>query len=60
MMNEICHDWNILDDKKEIEIIENYACFIYKCTISLTGKERKYLRVSLSLFLITRFFKFRI
>jgi len=56
MMAEICHDWNTLDDKKEIEIIEKYACFINKCTISFTGKERKHLhlhlRVPLSLIIL--------
>jgi len=56
MMGEICHDWNTLNDKKEIEIIEKYACSINKYTISLTGKERKHLRVSLSLSLIMKLF----
>jgi len=53
-MAEICHDWNTLDDKKEIEIIKKYACFINKYTISSTGKERKHLWVPLSLFLIIK------
>jgi len=48
-MGEICDDWDALDDKKEIEIIEKYACFMKKCTISFMGKEKKHLEVSLSL-----------
>ncbi|XP_019889419.2 uncharacterized protein LOC105286048 [Ooceraea biroi] len=35
MMTEVCNDWNALDDKREIEIIEKYTYFMNIYTISI-------------------------
>lgn len=40
-MDEIRNDWNALDDKKEIEIIEKYAYTMNIFTITITRKRRK-------------------
>lgn len=40
-MDKIQNDWNALDDKKEIEIIEKYAYFMNVFTVSVTRKRRK-------------------
>lgn len=41
MMDKVQSDWNILNDKKEIEIIEKYAHRMNVYTIILTRKRRK-------------------
>lgn len=40
-MDKVQNDWNTLDDKKEIEIIEKYAHSINVFTITVTRKRRK-------------------
>jgi len=41
MMDEIRNNWNDLDDKEEIEIIEKYASIIHVFTITATRKKKK-------------------
>jgi len=43
-MDEIQNDWNALDDKKEIEILEKYAYIMNVFTIINTRKEEKIFR----------------
>lgn len=40
-MDEIRTDWNSLNDKKEIDIIEKYSYKMNICTIIFTRKEKK-------------------
>lgn len=40
-MDEVRNDWNALDDKKEIEIIEKYAYTMNIFMIAATRKRRK-------------------
>lgn len=41
MMDRVRSDWNMLNDKKEIEIIEKYAHRMNLYTIFFTRKRRK-------------------
>jgi len=41
MMDEVRNNWNDLDDKEEIEIIEKYASIINVFTIIATRKRKK-------------------
>jgi len=41
MMDEVRNNWNDLDDKEEIEIIEKYASIINVFTITATRKKKK-------------------
>lgn len=37
-MDCVEEDWNMLKDKKELEIIERYTCIGSMCTLILTSK----------------------
>lgn len=38
-MDYIEEDWNMLKDKKELEIIERYTYIGYMCTLGVTCKK---------------------
>jgi len=38
-MDHVEEDWNILKDKKELEIIERYTYVGSMCTLSFTSKK---------------------
>lgn len=39
LMDHVEEDWNMLRDKKELEIIERYTYIGSMCTLSLTSKQ---------------------